>query len=171
MKNRITALLALLCLAIAVAPNTPSASADYYDPEAQMWHDFAHDKGVEINLLFSRSYARIHYKAEYAVRAIEPYCEIMCRNHEEEMRYERIRKSIARTVKFQIGKCVWEAQMELDACYTDARAQLEAAGYDYFLPYVYNPYRSVQSDLVAIQRRANHLLTCASDCNIDSMFP
>ena len=160
----ILSIIAASLLAIAIAPNTPSASADYYDPEAQMWYEFAHDKGIEINHILQNYGAAIGRKTYYAVHQIEYFCPDQCPEREMGIRYERIRNSIARRARLDVAKCVWEAQMKLEDCYTDARAQLEAAGYAYFLPYIYNPYRSVQGNLVEAQRYSNMHIAIAADC-------
>ena len=175
MKPRvITMFAALACalFAIALAPNAPSAIAGAaghhahdLDPEAQIWYDFAHDKAQEINLLHIRASHSVEHKTDYAVHHILNYCcttrSIPC----DESRYSAKRRSIARRARFDIGKCVWEAQMELDACYEDARQELEAAGYAYFVLHIYSPYRTTQRALVNHQRYAQQDIGSAVACS------
>jgi hypothetical protein len=170
------AALACAAFAIALAPIAPAAVAGGghhghdLDPAAQVWYDFAHDKAQEINLLRIRASHSLYHKTHRAVDAIYNHCCIIrcvgcCGSKQEDQRQRRIRKSIARRAKFEVGKCVWEAQMELDACYEDARQQLEDAGHEYFfIEYVYSPYRTVQRHLVGQQRNSQNYLNAATHC-------
>jgi hypothetical protein len=58
--------------------------------------------------------------------------------------------------------------MELDACYEDARQQLEAAGHGYFVLHIYSPYRTAQRHFIKKQRYAlmdiNAAVACAPPC-------
>jgi hypothetical protein len=162
------AALACAAFAIALSPVAPSATAGFgydLDPEAQLWYDFAHDKAQEINHLHIRYRASLDRKHELTRDRIARFCVARnsCAGCEEH--YRRIRKAIARRAKFEVGKCVWEAQMELDACYGDARAQLEEAGYDYFVLHIYSPYRTTQRRLIDRHRYLLREFNSAADCN------
>jgi hypothetical protein len=165
-KNLFTvSALAIAAFAIALAPTTPIATAGLghdFDEEAQQWYDFAHDKAQEINLLHIRSSTAVMHKTYAARCQIFRYCGAYGSRNVDTHR--RIRMSIARRAKFAIGKCVWEAQMELDACYDDARQQLEDAGYGYFVTHIYSPYRTTQRHLVQYQRDAQNHLNAAVNC-------
>jgi hypothetical protein len=170
MKHKLMPLLtALACaaLAVALAPMMPTATAGYgydLDEEAQQWYDFAHDKGIEINHLHANSRAAVRRKSAAAVFRIEQLCRDVCRGCPEADRYARMRKTIARKAKFKIAKCTWQAQMKLEDCYADSRQQLEDAGYAEFLPYIYNPYRTAQRELVSNQRGAQGFIERTTHC-------
>ena len=181
-QRAITLCAAFACavFAIALAPKAPSAIAGTaghhghdLDPEAQLWYDFAHDKAQEINLLHLRTTHSIEHKAHSAYYRILNLCPpapcFDCRRGPEHAQQAARRRSLARRARFDIGKCAWEAQMELDACYEDARAQLEAAGYGIFVPYIYTPYRSTQRWTVEGQRYSNHIIGCAVNCVTDGI--
>jgi hypothetical protein len=178
MKHRSSTLLAALAcaaLALALAPTTPTAIAGggYYghdlDEEAQQWYDFANEKAQEINLLHIRIAHSIESKTYRAYHSIERYCPPPCLTRPPVDQNAARRRSIARKARFSIGKCAWEAHMELDACYEDARAQLEAAGYGYFVTHIYTPYRTTQRWVHQFQRKSNHVLACAVNCTIDNV--
>jgi hypothetical protein len=174
MKHKQSTLLAALAcalFAVALAPIASTASAGYgydLDEEAQQWYDFAHDKAQEINLLHIRTTHSIEQKVHSAYRRILNSC-CPLRTRCDNTRTSAKRRSLARRARFNIGKCVWEAQMELDACYEDARQQLEAAGYGYFVPHIYNPYRTTQRWTVEQQRHSNHVIGCAVNCVTDGL--
>ena len=169
--------IAIAALATQFAPTAAASGngghhGDHYDdPEAQMWYEFAEEKAQEINLERLSTRAKVGHKVRRAERRISSLCAFCPVSQPEERRMERRRMSLARRAKGDIGKCTWDAKMEIDACYEDAVAQLEAAGYERFIPKVYKAYNQARQELVRNQRRANHFLMCAANCMLDSQVP
>ncbi len=184
MKTRFT-ILTLACAAFAAlmltAAPVPQASAippqhghaddpceytrQHQDDNSDfaLWEAFCDDTVQELHLRSLSADARCGRYARTAIHEIRRFCRHHCRNCSSNCRKIPQRaKTKARIGKFNVAKCVWDAQMDYDDIYNNARAQLEAAGYACLVQKLYIKFQYVNTHSVRFQRRANNAIEGAT---------
>ena len=173
----------LAMLTLSAAP-LPSANAGdrlnddpcYHTREYQgdnsdfaLWEAFCDDTVEALHLRHLNTQAICGREFRSATSQIKRFCRRHCRNCRD--RSDRCRhippraKELARAGKFEVAKCIWDACMDYDAIYDNARAQLDAAGYPCLVQKLYIKYQYVKQHSVRGQRRANNQIDRATlDC-------
>ena len=176
--------LAMLTLSAAPLPVANAAGGGYshdddpcyytrhhYEGDADfaLWEEFCDDTVEALHLRHLNTAAICSREFRSATHQIKRFCRRHCNRCEEERsrcrHIPRRAKELARAGKFEVAKCVWDACMDYDAIYDNARAQLDAAGYPCLVQKLYIKYQYVKQTSVRGQRHANNRIERATyDC-------
>jgi hypothetical protein len=134
------------------------------NPDFALWEEFCDDTVEALHLRYLNADAQCHRAGRTAVEQIQGFCRRHCQQCRDRSRCQipRRAKDLARKGKFEIGKCTWDACMDFDAIYDNARAQLEEAGYACLVQKLYVKYQYVKQHSVRFQRRLTNGLDQAT---------
>jgi hypothetical protein len=131
------------------------------NPDFALWEAFCDDTVEALHLRHLNADAEclraVRTSGPNVVRFCRRHCKV-CPSLPACRRIPKHAKDLVRKGKFEIGKCTWDACMDYDAIYDNARAQLEEAGYSCLVQKLYVKYQYVKQHSVRFKRHHNHQL-------------